>query len=72
MNGAFKIKASDDMVAVLTLTGQVGDFRALAGNIRSFTAERALDMWPICDLMRQIDDLVRAAETSFFSQGGEQ
>jgi hypothetical protein len=72
MNGAFKIKASDDTVAVLTLTGQVGDFRALAGNLRAFIDPNKLAIWPICDLMRQIDDLVLAAETSFYSQGGEQ
>jgi hypothetical protein len=72
MNGSFQIKAADKMDAVLTLTGPVGDFRALAKHIRAMVPDGDLVAWPVCNLLRQIDDMVRMAEKSFFAASEEE
>lgn len=70
MRGQFSIRATDDMPATLTLTGPVGDFRALAKRIREDGANAA-HTWPVCDLLRQLDDLVNQAEKTFYSTEGK-
>ena len=65
MRGTFSIKAIDKMQATLTLSAEVGEFRELAAMIRALDSDPS---WPICDTLRQIDDLIMAAEKAFYSE----
>lgn len=69
MQGTFKIKAVDEMGATLTLSATLKEFRAVAHHIQAAWIDKGLATpWPVSDVLRQINALVRDAEKSFCSE----
>lgn len=62
MYSKYQLSVPESARATITITAEVAEFKELARHLSELK-----HTWPVCDLFRQIEEVVRAASAKFES-----